>query len=145
MAKQTKEVRSTHLVDGKQGRGGMAFEHKESYDDSLLPSALELAKLNEIDPNAISWIKERTAKEQDGRLSFNERRITLVEKTAKRHFLLDIGAMACAFVIVMTGMGFSYALIDKGQTVVGTIFAGGTLIVAASAFLNYRKRPEKSN
>lgn len=138
MAKQHKIVKASHAV-GQKGTG-QTFEHQESIDDSLLPDASELARLQELDPDIVSWIKDRTAREQDARHSFNDRRMGLLEVGQKRTYRLDVITVVFAFLIIMAGIGFSAFLIYFGQSVVGTIFAGGTLIFAASAFLNYRKK-----
>ena len=137
MAKQSVKKSAVNVPGGA---GRFSIEHQESYDDSLLPDAIELAKLKEVDDSIVEWIKERTAKEQDGRLDFNKRKMILLEVGSKRKFLIDLITIFCAFAIIMVGMLFSYYLIDKNQTTVGTIFAGATLVFAANAFLNFRKK-----
>ena len=138
MAKQTRQIKGVNLPSSP-GRG-TSFEHQESIDDSLLPDASELSKLKELDPSIIEWIKERTAKEQDARLDFNHRKMAILEKNASRTFNIDILTIIIAFSIIILGMLFSYFLIEKGLTIVGSIFAGGTIILAANAFLNFRKK-----
>lgn len=119
---------------------GSAYVQQETYDDSLLPEAIELQKLKDLDPTIIEWIKERTAKEQDARIDFNDRKMGLIEKSSSRGFFIDFYAITCAFIIIMAGMALSYFLIKNNLTVIGTIFAGGTLVLAANAFLNFRKK-----
>lgn len=138
MAKQNLQVKGTQ-VDGRNGRGAV-YEHSESYDDSLLPDAMELGRLKELDPNVIEWIKERTAKEQDGRLFFNKKKITLISRSTNFAFIVDIIAVLFAFLIMISGMCFSYFLIKEGQNTTGTIFAGATIFFGAIAFLNFRKK-----
>ena len=138
MAKHHKSIKGHQLVSNR-GQGA-SFEHQESIDDSLLPDALELSKLKELDPDIISWIKERTAKEQDARLSFNDRKMTVIERAQTKTFTIDIIALVLAFFIIMGGMLFSYLLISLGQVVTGSVFAGVTILFAANSFLNFRKR-----
>ncbi|MBA2612542.1 MAG: hypothetical protein H0U95_11260 [Bacteroidetes bacterium] len=137
MAKQTRQVKGTNVVS-HQGKG-TSFEQHESFDDSLLPDATELAKLKELDPEIIHWIKARTEKEQDGRLDFNSRKMSILESGTKRSYRVDIYTISCAFVIIVLGMGFSCFLIDRGEKITGTVFAGATILLAANSFLNFRK------
>ena len=94
MAKHNRETKGlTHP------NRGSAYVHQETYDDSLLPEAIELEKLKKIDPNIVEWIKERTAKEQDARIDFNHRKMGLIEKGSSRGFLIDLYAITCAFIV----------------------------------------------
>lgn len=141
MAKQTRELKGTN-IENQQGKG-TSFIHHESIDDSLLPDSQELSKLKELDPYVIDWVKERTAKEQDARLEFNSRKMSLLEESSKRTYKIDIFTISCAFLIIMAGMAYSYFLLEKGQTLVSTIFAGVTIVFAANSFLNFRKKNQK--
>ena len=143
MAKQNRTQRVNHLQTN-QGRGA-TFEQSESYDDSLLPDAIELAKLKELDVNIIEWIKDRTAKEQDARISFNNRKIGLIESTTKKAFHMDIIVVIAAFLILLAGMGVTVYLVSKNLKVEGTVFGGITLLTVANSFLNFKKRKEDSN
>ena len=138
MAKQTRQVKGVNIV-AEQGKGS-SFEHHESIDDSLLPDALELGKLKELDENILDWIKERTAKEQDNRLDYNHRKMALVENNHSRLFILDIVSILAAFLIIIAGMVFSYFLLINHQIITSTIFAGATIVFSATAFLNFRKK-----
>ncbi len=133
MAKGRKQLKRT------QGSAMVTYEQNETFDDSLLPDAIELEKLKELDPDIINWIKERTAKEQDARHDFNDRKLKLFEKSSTRFFSIDILTLFFAFAIVMSGMVFSYFLIINDMKTQGTIFAGATIILAATAFLRFRK------
>ncbi len=138
MAKRYKVVKASHAIS-HEGQGQL-YEHRESIDDSLLPDAVELRKLKAIDPEGVSWIKEQTAREQDARHSFMDRRMGLWEKGQRRTYALDMLTLLCALMVILCGMTFSCFLIYYQQSVIGTVFAGGTLIFAATAFLNYRKK-----
>lgn len=137
MAKQTKHVQV--FDDGGKGK---SIRHHESYDDSLLPEASELAKLKELDPTVIDWIKEMTSKEQDGRLSFNDRKMSLLEKKTKHDSYTDFLVVIFAFLVIISSMALSCFLILQKQAVVGTIFAGGTMVLAANSFLDFKKKKE---
>ncbi len=142
MAKHHIQKRQSNVVSHK-GQG-VSFEQQESIDDSLLPDAEELAKLKELDGDVINWVKERTAKEQDARLDFNNRKMTLVEKGQRMAFTVDIIAIGAAFIITMSGMAFSYFLIQANQIVTGSVFAGATILFAANSFLNFRKKNQNN-
>jgi uncharacterized membrane protein len=49
--------------------------------------------------------------------------------------------MILAFLVLISGMCFSYFLISKDHSVLGTVFAGASLIAGASLFMG--KTPEK--
>jgi hypothetical protein len=143
MAKVNRNVRGRQLVS-QQGQGS-TFEHQESYDDSLLPDAEELTKLKVLDNDIMPWLKERTAKEQDSRLDFTNRRMALLEKSQARAYRVDQTSIILAFIIMMSGMGFSYLLLTKDKILEGSIFAGATIFFAVRAFLNFRKNSEKEH
>lgn len=118
-----------------QDESGVSLEHHAAYDDNLLPSAEELAKLKTIDPGIISWMMKRTEKEQDARIEFNRKRMSLAHKEVNLSALLTFcGLLMCAGVII--GVFYiSYILIKGGYTVAGTVFGGidlGALILALS-------------
>jgi len=137
MAKGKRSVKRTD-VKGPQGNG-VSYEHQESFDDNLLPDAAELERLHGLDPNIMDWMKETTTKEQKARHDFNSRKIGLFESSQRKSYRMDVIQATYAFVIILSGMLFSYLLIEKGELVYGSIFAGGTILFAANAFLKFRK------
>jgi uncharacterized membrane protein len=139
MAKVNKQIRGRHVSSGQ----GASFEQQESYDDSLLPDAEELIKLQNIDSNIMPWIKERTAKEQDARHDFTDRRMTLLEKAQSRAYKVDLVSIILAFIIMMSGMYFSYLLIGKDKILESSLFAGATIFFSVRSFLNFNRN--KSN
>jgi len=146
MAKQNRTQKVNHLQT-HQGRGA-TFEQSESYDDSLLPDAEELCKLKELDSNIIEWIKERTAKEQDARISFNNRKMTLLEGSTKKAFSIDVMTLIIVFLIIIAGMAFSAYLVSQNLKVEGTIFGGVVVVAIVNSVLNFKKNrssPEKKN
>lgn len=137
MAKGRRSVKRTD-VQGPQGNG-VSYEHQESFDDNLLPDAVELERLKNLDPDIMDWMKSTTSKEQSARHDFNSRKIGLFESSQKKSFRMDVIQATYAFIIIMSGMFFSYILIEKDQLVYGSIFAGGTILFAGNAFLKFRK------
>ena len=142
MAKQTRQTKAVSIHS--QGKGAQ-IEHSESYDDSLLPDAEELTKLKILDPNIMDWVKSRTEKEQDARLEFNKNKIGLLQTDQKRNFIIDIITVLCSFIIILSAMFFSGLLIYLKCTITGTIFAGVTIVIVVTAFLNFIKIIPKTN
>ena len=112
---------------------GFIVEQHSVYDDSLLPPAEELAKLKEVDPEIVTWIMARTSFEQEERL-----KIAKFEFRGSRRY--NITALIFAFVVIIAGLSFSTFLIYNSMNVVGTIFAGSTLVMAANAFIRASKK-----
>jgi len=117
-------------------KGGFVIEQRSIYDDSLLPPAEELAKLKEINPDIVTWVMERTAFEQEERL-----KIAKYEFRGGRRY--NITALIFAFIVIIAGLSFSTFLISNSFNIVGTIFAGGTLVMAATAFIHASKKTNK--
>lgn len=119
---------------------GLTFEQKTVVDDNLLPSADELAKLNEVSKDIIPWIMGRTEKEQDARIKFNEDRMRLSEKDLNFAHRYNMTALIMAFLIVLLFLSASFYLIISGKEIIGSIFAGGTIVGIISYFLNSKKK-----
>jgi uncharacterized membrane protein len=139
MGKQSKSVRSTVAQPTPTGGRLATFEHQENYEENLLPEAQELAKLKDVDPTLLPWLISRLEKEQDARLSFNDRQVSLLEKETQRNYTLTSTSLWLAFSVALTGMGFSAYLVANDLAIAGTIFAGVTLLSVVTAFLNFRK------
>jgi len=142
MAKGNRSVRRTD-VHNAQGNG-VSYEHQESFDDNLLPDAAELERLHNLDPEIMAWMKATTSKEQAARHDFNSRKIGLFESSQRKSFQMDVLQATYALIIILTGMLFSYLLIEKEQILYGSIFASGTILFAANAFLKFRKPSNNS-
>ena len=56
MAKQSRKAQLTR----SNTHQGHTIE--EVFDDNLLPDATEIQKLSELDPNIMTWLKERAEK-----------------------------------------------------------------------------------
>ena len=129
--------KSSRQIKAAQRGNTSAIEHIETTDDSFLPEAAELAKYKEVDPECVNWLKARAEQEQAARINFNERRMSLFENSNSR--------VIFAFVIIMSGMAFSSFLIYSGLKTQGTLFAGTTIVIAALAFLRFRKSSSEIN
>lgn len=121
----------------------LAVEQTSIYDDSLLPPADELAKLKELDPDIINWVKKRTEIEQDARIKFNENKVKLMDKNMKQIFIQNIVCVFTAFIIILSGIACSFYFIYKGLNVEGTIFGGSTLVIAAALFIRWRNKDKE--
>ena len=119
---------------------GLTLEQRTVVDDNLLPPAEELAKLNDISKEILPWIMNRTEKEQDARISFNENRMRLTEKDLNFAHRYNMVALIMSFVIVILFLAASFYLIISGKEVLGTLFAGGTIVGIISYFLNSKKK-----
>lgn len=119
---------------------GLTLEQRTVVDDNLLPPAEELAKLNDISKEILPWIMNRTEKEQDARISFDENRMRLTEKDLNFAHRYNMVALIMSFVIVILFLAASFYLIISGKEVLGTLFAGGTIVGIISYFLNNKKK-----
>lgn len=130
MAKQAQQKKLSH-----NQRAGLMVEENTIYDDSLLPPAEELVKLNSVSADIVPWIMHRTEIEQNARIKFNENRMELAKKDFKNTHRYDLIALFMAFVIVIGLIIFSFYLILNNKDVLGTVFAGGTMALIVSYFL----------
>lgn len=121
----------------------LTLEHNTVIDDNLLPSAEELEKLNAVSDKIVPWIMERTEKEQDARIRFNENRMKIAQDDFKHTHWYNFTALIMAFIIVLIFVGFSFYLIVIGQETIGTIFAGGTVVLIVSYFLKAKNKEVK--
>lgn len=118
----------------KQGQVGHYYE--EEVDDNLLPDAEEIAKLSEIDPNIMQWLKDRAEKEQDFRQKVFIEKLKLVKKNERGSRWINYAGLLFSFLLLGGGMYSSYMLIMADHTLVGTLFTGVVLITVASMFLS---------
>jgi uncharacterized membrane protein len=118
---------------------GISIEHQNIEDDSLLPPAEELVRLNKVSPEIITWIMKCTEKEQDARIKFNEDRMRVTESDFKHVHQYNFTALILAFLIVVLFLGSSFYLIINGFETIGSIFAGSTLALIVFYFLRVPK------
>lgn len=76
---------------------GLTLEQNTVYDDNLLPSAEELAKLDTVSKDIIPWIMRRTEMEQDARIKFNEDRMKITQSDFKHTHWYNFTALIMAF------------------------------------------------
>lgn len=127
------------------GRAGSAIvEQKMIVDDSMLPPAEELAKLQEVKPELVDWVMARAEKEQEARIDFNRKRLLLAERDLKGTQWTNILCLVFAFLIIVAGLGTTIYLLMNDKDLAGTICAGGTVVAAAALFTRIPKR-EKSD
>ena len=129
MAKQQKKQQ---VVKNQQGQGLLI---EEVLDDNLLPDATEIEKLHRIDNNILEWLKQTAEKEQEFRHQAFSKKLKIAEDTERGIRQISKLGIIFSFIIVVLGMFFSGFLIYIGQTVIGTIFAGGIILSIVSAFL----------
>ena len=128
-----KQKRKAQLVR----KPGQAIGHiEEEFDDNLLPDAEEIAKLHQIDPKIMEWLKERAEKEQEFRHKAYFERINLVKKNERGSRWINYAGLFFSFILLGGGMVYSYKLIMAGHTIIGSIFSGVVLLSVASMFLS---------
>lgn len=136
---------SKHAQQNKVSRnnnGVTTLEHNTVVEESLLPPAEELKKLEDISPGIIEWIKNRTEKEQDARIEFNKDRIRLAEYDLKSTHQFNFRSLMFGFILLLLFMGLSTYLIITGFNIVGSVFGGTTLVIAAVVII---RKPSNSN
>jgi len=118
------------------------IEQNVFVDDSLLPTAEELAKLQQLDSNIMDWMKERCVVEQDARIEFNKNSMNLAKHDVKWFHRNNLISMLLVFFVALTGLIMSYFLISNGHTVVGSIFGATGLAIM---IFSMRKSPNSNN
>ena len=121
---------------------GVIVTQTQIADDYPLPPADELAKLKEVNPELINFIMERAKQEQEMRHEELHETLNLEKEETKHRHRRDYFSLVLAFLIVIAAFGISYSLLTNGFGVVGTIFAGATLVVVVGLFLNPKYRDE---
>ncbi|WZL89773.1 hypothetical protein VS868_03275 [Salinimicrobium sp. 3283s] len=128
-----KQRRRAHLQKGHNGEHQGHIE--ETFDDSLLPDAAEIKRLQQIDPNMITWLKERAEKEQEFRHEFTREKLGMIKSTEKGERRVNYLGLICSFLLLGGGMFISYLLITGGFEIIGSIFSGTTLVAIASIYM----------
>lgn len=77
------------------------------------------------------------------RIKFNEDRMKIAQSDFKHTHRYNFTALIMAFIIVLIFVGFSFYLIINGQETIGTIFAGGTVVLIVSYFLKAKNKEVK--
>lgn len=127
----------------QQHGNNVALEQTAIYDDSLLPPAEELAKLQAIDSTCIEWIKSRTEREQDARIKYNFEHLELAKlsvKKSSRHIVLG---MTLLFFVIIIGFGLSMFCLYKGYDLAGSIFGGADFVALIVALAKLKTPIQK--
>lgn len=118
----------------------MQIEQNTVYDDSLLPAADELTKLNAIDSQIIPWVMRRTEVEQDGRIWFNKKRLKLAGREINFAGCSTILGLVLVFILIGVFFYLSYDLILKGHATLGGIFGGVDLCLLIGVLSKFQAR-----
>ncbi len=141
MSKIERTVSRQHIQAGNTA--GQHIEHREIVNDDLLPSAEEIAKLHAVDPEIMHWLKARAEKEQDFRHTAYKTRNDIIGKNESAKRRINVLGLILGFLVLITGMVFSYFLLINGHSITSTIFGGGTLVFGVSLFVNRDKGKEE--
>ena len=136
-----KQQRQNKLAKNRNGE--VWLEENTAIDDNLLPSAVELEKLKEVDPTIIDWILKRTEIEQDARITFNNDRVRITEYDLKKFHRFNFTALVLAFLLFVIVLGISAIFVYFNLPVQGTIFGGTAITVAIVYFLRVISRSNK--
>ena len=109
----------------------------------MLPDATEIQKLSELDPNIMTWLKERAEKEQDFRHGAFNQRLEIVSKTERGSRWINYLGLFFSFLLLGGGMYLSYTLIIEKHEIIGSIFSGVMLVAIASIFMSKVKSNNK--
>ena len=84
--------------------------------------------------------KQEVKNEQAHRHYIDKQKIKAINKDSSSIHNINILGMAFAFLIMVSGLALSSYLIYLDKDIIGTIFGGGTIIIAAATFLNHAKK-----
>lgn len=130
------QAQRDHHHDKESGLTRERVQSVVSQQEIVLPDADELAKYQQLDPNIVTWLMTHAAKEQDFRHQSHDRKLYIRERNAASDRRLGGWGMVCGFIIFMAGMGLSALLIHMGHNMAGTFFAGTTILLGATVFVN---------
>jgi uncharacterized membrane protein len=128
MAKQSQQNKLA-----KNSRNELMVEQNLTIDDSLLPSATELEKLKEVDPNIIQWILNRAEIEQTARIELNKEHMKLNGYNIRKVHRFNFTALFFGFILFLSVLTLSAFFIINGMEIQGSIF-GGSAIIAGIVF-----------
>lgn len=133
MAKQELKTRQTDIA--AKGANGRQVEQTYTVDDNCLPAPQELEHYKSIDPRIIDFLITTTEKEQDFRHDFERKKLKSYNLSGKREFRINVCGMFLAALIMLVGLALSAFLIYCDKIIIGSIFGGVTLAIAASIFV----------
>jgi uncharacterized membrane protein len=98
-----------------------------------------------IDPNIISFLLETSKKEQQHRHKIDFEKVRVIKGENRRIYRINWWGMFFAFFIMVIGLGLSAYLISINKDLVGSIFGGASLVIAASIFINKKSNEKGGN
>ncbi len=120
----------------------MRVNQETFVDTGLLPSAKELKEYQDLDPRFIDFFLETARREQDARISQNDRILGLAEEKEKKVSTDRRIGMGLAFILFLLVLGLvAYALYLGSPWIAGvlaTLSVGGVI----QAFTNAHKSKE---
>lgn len=131
-----KKAEQNKLTSGN----GVSLEHHVIEDDTLLPSADELMKLNDISPGIVEWIMNRAEIEQNARIEFNKQRVEITKKEVMHIHRYNTIALCMAFILAVSFLSLSFYLMYTSHEILGSIFVGSTMIAIVSYFIKAKNR-----
>lgn len=106
-------------------------------DTGLLPSAKELKEYQDLDPRFIDFFLETARREQDARISQNDRILGLAEEKEKKVSTDRRIGMGLAFILFLLVLGLvAYALYLGSPWIAGvlaTLSVGGVILAFTNA------------
>ena len=120
----------------------MRVNQETFVDTGLLPSAKELKEYQDLDPRFIDFFLETARREQDARISQNDRILGLAEEKEKKVSTDRRIGMGLAFILFLLVLGLvAYALFLGSPWIAGvlaTLSVGGVI----QAFTNAHRSKE---
>lgn len=131
----------------KRAKNRLSTQHnvttlEQSYEESVLPSAEELSKLQRLDTGIIDWIKNRADIEQVHRHGIDHSQVEIIKENNGRVYRTEVLRIISAVIVILASMVFSAYLLISGLEIQGTIFAGGTIVASIWALLKRTKPPK---
>lgn len=96
--------------------------------------------MQNVRPDLIDFVVEVAKNEQNFRINYKNKELDIITKSSNKEYSLNLLGLFFAFIVMLTGMYFSTLMINKGNDLVGTIFAGVTLVMGVSVFINPFKK-----
>lgn len=139
MAKQVRQVVA------KKDHSRQQVEHSEVFDDNMLPDAVEIERLHQMDQSIIPWLKACAEKEQDFRHKFSTERLKVTNDHDRRtHNTTRWGLAVYCFLSSLCLVG-AFILIREGKNLEGSIFGGAAVILALAVLVNKKSdKPQQS-
>ena len=138
MSKQELKTKQTNVTT--VGVKGQEVEQTITFDDSFLPSPNELREYREINPEIVKLLIDASKSEQQHRHYIDRQKMKVINKDSTSMHTINMLGMTFAFIIIFGGLALSAYLIYLEKNIIGTIFAGTTIVTAAAIFLNHGKK-----